>query len=75
MRVYVVILNPKSETGSRLAVRGLGELGSLAGRFLDEEHLNELTSVLVECLAFVDVANNPAGKGLLVGMRVVNWVL
>lgn len=59
-----LILNPRTDRSSKLAVRGLQLLGAIADRFLGPEAMDELARVLTECLAFSDIAINPAGNQL-----------
>lgn len=59
-----MILSPRTEKSSHLAVRGLHELGQLADRYLSSERLEELVGSLVECLAFYEITANPVGNQL-----------
>lgn len=60
----VVILSPRTEKSSSLAVRGFYELGHLADHYLSSAHLESLIGSLVDCLAFYEITANPVGNQL-----------
>lgn len=59
---YLVILTPRTDTTSRIAVKGLHELGRGADLSMGCDQLDELARVLVECLSFAEISTNSAGN-------------
>ena len=59
-----LILSPRTDAVTKMAIKGLSELGQIADRFLETPQIDELVQILAESLAFKEVVNNQAGNQL-----------
>lgn len=59
-----LILSPRTDATTKMAVRGLSELGAVAERFLGTVESDEVVAMLTEALSCAEIAANPAGNQL-----------
>lgn len=59
-----LILSPRTDATTKMAVRGLSELGAVAERFLGTAQSDEVVAILAEALSCAEIAANLAGNQL-----------